>query len=148
MKRLGVDPGGRYVGLAWHDDPEVPARPMDTLDLRAAGVDLVASLVARARDQAADEIIVGLALRMNGGESPSSKAARSLARALRARTGLRVVLWDERLTTAQAQRARTARGERGRGEGAARIDAEAAAILLQSYVDAQRGGSGWEPESA
>jgi RNase H-fold protein (predicted Holliday junction resolvase) len=53
-----------------------------------------------------------------------------------------VVLWDERLTTMQAERTRRERGVKGR----VGIDAEAAAILLQSYVDARRGGSGWTDE--
>ncbi len=147
MRRLGVDLGARYIGLAWNDDPEVPARPMDTLDLRAPGVTAVDALAKIAAREGAEELVVGLALQMDGRESASSRGARKVADALGRRTGLPVVLWDERLTTAQAQRARVARGTRGRGEGAGRIDAEAAAILLQAYVDAQRGGSGWDPEN-
>lgn len=137
--RLGVDLGARRIGLAIHDDPDLDARPAGTLDLRGVG-DPVAALAARAVALGAHEVVVGLPLNMDGTEGPSARHARRVAAALKRRTGLRVKLWDERLTTTQAQRARVARGVKGR-EG---IDAEAAALLLQAYVDAARGGSGWQ----
>lgn len=139
MKRLGVDLGGRRVGLAWNDDPDVPARPLGTAAVRdeAGAVEAVALAAAR---EGAEELVVGLPLRLDGRDGTASRAARRVARALEARTGLVVTLWDERLTTAEAQRRRVSQGRKGR-EG---IDAEAAAIILQSYVDAQRGGTGWQ----
>jgi len=137
--RLGVDLGARRIGLALHDDPDLDARPLGTLDLRGVK-DPVGALTERAIAVGATEIIVGLPLNMDGTDGPSARSARKVAAALRKRSGLAVRLWDERLTTTQAQRARVARGVKGR-EG---IDAEAAAILLQAYVDAARGGSGWQ----
>jgi|JI10StandDraft_1071094.scaffolds.fasta_scaffold888128_2 putative Holliday junction resolvase len=136
---LGVDLGERRVGLALHDDPDLDARPAGTLDLRGVS-DPVVALAERAKSLGATEIVVGLPLNMNGTDGPAAKNARRTATALRRRVGLPVHLWDERLTTTQAQRSRTARGTKGR-EG---IDAEAAAILLQAFVDARRGGSGWQ----
>lgn len=135
---LGVDLGARRIGLALHDDPELDARPVETLDIKGVK-DPVAALADRAIALRANEIVVGLPLNMNGTDSPSSRGARKTAAALKRRLKLPVHLWDERLTTTQAQRARVARGVKGR-EG---IDAEAAAILLQAFVDARRGGSGW-----
>lgn len=137
--RLGVDLGARRIGLALHDDPDLDARPLGTLDLRGVK-DPVAALTERAIALGATEIVVGLPLNMDGTDGPSARNARKVAAALRKRSGIAVRLWDERLTTTQAQRARVARGVKGR-EG---IDAEAAAILLQAYVDAARGGSGWQ----
>jgi len=139
LVRLGVDLGARRIGLAVHDDPDLDARPLGTLDVRDVK-DPVAALTERAIALGAKEIVVGLPLNMDGTDGPAARGARRVAAALRKRSGLRVRLWDERLTTTQAQRARVARGQKGR-EG---IDAEAAAILLQAYVDAARGGSGWQ----
>ncbi len=139
MIRLGIDLGERRVGLSLHDDDALDARPHATIELRKG--DSVVEVLARSIEEArADELVVGLPLRMDGGESLKTRSARSVAAALHAKTGRPVVLWDERLTTVQAQRARTLRGRKGR-DG---IDAEAAALLLQSYVDSKRGGSGWQ----
>ncbi len=138
MIRVGVDLGERFVGLAIHDDPELPARPRGAVDLKGAR-DAVTAVAAALKEMNAEQAVVGLPLNLDGREGPKAKAARRFADALSKRCKLPVVLWDERLTTAQAQRNRVERGARGR-QG---IDAEAAAILLQSYVDAQSGGGGW-----
>jgi putative Holliday junction resolvase len=137
-RRMGIDLGARFVGVAFHAEEEVPARPEATVDVKAVP-SVIRAIAALAASLAVEEIVVGLPLNMNGTDGPAAKNARRTATALRRRVGLPVHLWDERLTTTQAQRSRTARGTKGR-EG---IDAEAAAILLQSYVDARRGGSGW-----
>ena len=143
MKRLGIDPGARHVGLAWHDDPVVPAHVLGTLAVRGP-VQAVESIAEVALREGAEELVVGLPLRLDGREGASARSARKLARSLGERTGLPVVLWDERLTTAQVLRARAEAGRRGR-EG---IDAESAVVILQSYVDATRGGSAWPPGPA
>ena len=140
MKRLGLDLGARRVGVSLHDDPDVPARPFTTLDV--GDVSAVKSIAALVTREAPDELVIGLALNMDGTEGTAARATRRVAEALRARVACPVVLWDERLTTVQAQRSRIARGVKGR----AGIDAEAATLILQSYVDAKRGGSGWEPD--
>lgn len=137
-RRLGIDLGARFVGVAFHAEDEVPARPEATVDVKAVP-SVIRALAELAASLAAEEIVVGLPLHLDGREGTAAKNARAVAASLGRRTGLPVVLWDERLTTTQAQRSRVARGTKGR----AGIDAEAAAILLQSYVDAQRGGSGW-----
>ncbi len=142
VKRLALDLGARRIGVSLHDDPDVPARPHATLDV-TPGASPVAALAALIAREAPDEVVVGLPLNMDGSEGPAARGARRVAEALRARVKPPVVLWDERLTTTQAQRARVARGTKGR----AGIDAEAATILLQSYVDARRGGSGWDPDA-
>ncbi len=137
-RRLGVDLGARFVGVAFHAEDEVPARPEATVDVKAVP-SVIRALAALAKDLEIEEIVVGLPLHLDGREGIAARNARAVAASLGRRTGLPVVLWDERLTTVEAQRSRIARGTRGR----VGIDAEAAALLLQSYVDAQRGGSGW-----
>lgn len=130
MIRIAFDLGARRVGVSLHDDDDVPARPQGTLDVAERVLDDLVAAVAKHR---ADEVVVGLPLNLDGTDGPAAKRARRLAAALGRRVAAPVVLWDERLTTAQAERARRARGAKGR----AGIDAEAAAILLQSYVDAR-----------
>ena len=142
MKRLGVDLGARNVGLSIHDDELVPARPLETIDLKVQP-STVAGLVVVITRERPDEIVIGLPLHLDGREGSGARNARKVAASLAKRVSVPIVLWDERLTTVQAQRARTAVGMKGR----AGIDAEAAAILLQSYVDTRRGGSGWDPDA-
>lgn len=139
MNRIAFDLGARRVGVSLHDDDIVPARPHATLD---ATDGLLDALVAAVTEAGAEEVIVGLPLNLDGTDGPAAKGARRVAKALQRRVAVPVVLWDERLTTMQAERTRRERGLKGR----AGIDAEAAAILLQSYVDARRGGSGWTDE--
>lgn len=139
MIRLGIDLGARRVGVALHEDDAVPARPLDTV-VRDEGVSVVGSVAALVTKHGAAEVVVGLPLEMSGDDGPAARNARRFAESLARRVACPVTLWDERLTTVQAQRTRTELGRRGK----VGIDAEAAAILLQSYVDAKRGGSGWD----
>jgi putative Holliday junction resolvase len=82
---------------------------------------------------------VGLPLTLEGKEGPSAAESRTLAASVGTRTGLPVELWDERLSTARALRlVREQDGStRGRKED---VDALAAAVLLQAFLDARRGG--------
>ncbi|MEZ0332808.1 MAG: Holliday junction resolvase RuvX, partial [Gemmatimonadales bacterium] len=82
-------------------------------------------------------LLVGLPLTGEGEEGASAAAAREMAEALERRTGLPLELWDERLTTARAlalirEQGGSTRGRRGD------VDALAAAVLLQHYLDARR----------
>jgi len=132
---LAVDPGSRRVGLAVSDPtgtiaqplPTVDAEPQDNLPERLAGV---------ARDRGAIRIIVGLPRRLDGSFGPEAKAARALADAVRKASRLPVELVDERLTTAQAERAMISGGVR-RARRRATIDGIAATLLLQSHLDAR-----------
>ena len=138
MKRLGIDLGARRIGVAVHSEDGVPARPLETVELTDAtqAVNAVSAVVRR---ELAEELVVGLPLNMDGSEGMKARAARTFAALLGRKTKLPVILWDERLTTVQAQRARTASGRKGR-EG---IDAEVAAILLQAYLDSKAGAGAW-----
>ena len=130
-----MDPGSKRVGVAVSDPSEtiaqalttVPAEPHATLAARLAGI---------ARDQNAGRIVVGLPRRMDGSEGPEAKSARSLAADLRRAASLPVELVDERLTTAQAERAMIDAGDR-RSRRRERIDQVAATLLLQSHLDSR-----------
>ena len=116
MRRLlGIDNGERRVGVAVYDDPDLPARPLTTVAVGAkdSAVSVAAKIVAVARAHEAGGFVVGLPLRLDGGECPSSRKARALAAELKRASGLPVALFDERLSTAQAQAARYATGASG-----------------------------------
>ena len=133
MRVLAVDPGSRRVGLAVSDPTEtiaqplatIPAEPVATLPARLAGV---------AKKEDAGRIVVGLPRRLDGTLGPEARAARELAAEIRRASGLPVVMVDERLTTAAAERSLLEAGMR-REKRRANIDRVAAAMLLQSHLD-------------
>lgn len=129
---LGVDLGERWVGVAATDDTGVLASPVQTIDIRRSSLDGVIQIAVE-RDVAA--IVVGLPKTMAGSEGFQARKARDQAETLQELTDLPVIFWDERLTTAMAERI-AERGGRKRRRGVAQSDALAAAILLQSYIDA------------
>lgn len=141
MKRLGVDLGARRIGVAVHSEEGVPARPLETVE-PAEPSQAVNAIAAVVRRESAEEVVVGLPLNMDGSEGSKARAAKTFGALLERKTKVPVVLWDERLSTVQAQRARTASGRKGR-EG---IDAEVAAILLQAYLDSKAGAPAWQDD--
>ena len=129
---LGIDPGERRVGLAVSDPLGITAQGLPTFD-RGAG-ELVEHLEALAREYDVARIVVGNPLSLSGRESNGSAQARALADELRERLSLPVVLWDERLSSADAHRVLA--GSRAT-KGA--VDRVAAVLILQGYLDAQSG---------
>ena len=133
---LAVDWGERRVGLATCDAGELLASPHRVIarqnDRQVAG-----EVAEIAREVEAELILVGLPLNMDGTEGESAGRARKLARYLAAASGLEVVLRDERLTSEEAT-------ERMRERGASpqeireRIDAVAAAIVLEDFINERR----------
>jgi putative holliday junction resolvase len=135
MRVLGIDPGARRIGLALSDPEGRFALPLEAVQVR--GVEqTVQRLAAEAVRLSAERLVVGLPLRMDGSEGESARLARKLGERLHAATGLPVVLWDERLTTRAAERALAEAGTRGARRKQA-VDSVAAALLLQSYLDAE-----------
>lgn len=128
MKVIGIDLGEKYVGLALIDDPELSAKPLDTVVVTAETA--VKRVATRVLAEGATQLVVGLPLRLDGREGTASRGARRFAEALAKATKLPVALQDERLTTVQAHGNRIAAGKKGR-EG---IDARAAAILLDTWA--------------
>ncbi len=134
---LGVDWGERRIGLALSDETQTIARPLATLTRRAGKRFPMRALLDHCATHAVVGIVVGLPLDGEGAEGAAAAGARELADAIARRTGLPVALWDERLTTARALRTVHELGgtTRGRKED---VDALAAAILLQQYLDTSR----------
>jgi len=135
MRVLAVDPGSRRVGLAVSDPTGTIAQPLTTLpaDPRATLVD---RLVAVAREQEAEALVVGLPRRLDGSLGPEAKEARALAEGLAAAAGLPMALVDERLTSVAAERSLLASGV-SRTRRRQLSDQVAATLILQSYLDAE-----------
>ena len=145
---LGVDLGTRRIGLAVADTAIGIARPLATLN-RGASLDEDAAALGRAcREQGAVELVVGLPIEARGNEGEMAAVAREWAAAVGERLGLPVAMRDERLTSFTAEQ-RLGRMPRGRSGGApsrtqrnaykAKVDREAASIILQDELDARRG---------
>jgi putative holliday junction resolvase len=135
---LGIDVGGRRVGLAISDPSRTLARPLLTLTVEgpADAVARVAAEIARlarAEDGLAT-IVVGAPSRLDGTPNAQTAAVDAFVAALRARTNLPIVREDERLTSREAE-SRLAVNERNWRRRKARLDAAAAAIILQDYLD-------------
>jgi putative Holliday junction resolvase len=135
---LAVDPGSRRVGVAVSDPTATIAQPLGSVPAEPAST-LVERLAGLAREQEATHLVVGLPRRMDGGQGPEAKAARALAEELRRASGLPVTLVDERLTSVAAERALLATGA-SRARRRQLSDQVAAALILQSYLDARPGG--------
>jgi putative Holliday junction resolvase len=134
---LGLDLGEARIGVAISDDARRVAVPLGTIragapeDLRA-----VAELVTERR---VTLVVVGHPVSMSGAAGEAARRAERFAEALRAVLAVPVVLQDERLSTAEADRALRRAGARARDRRRAQ-DASAAAVILQAHLDAARGG--------
>lgn len=138
---LGIDVGAVRVGLAAADETGTIASPVATLPRRARGA--WQRIEREIRERHASTLVVGLPLLLDGSEGEAARDARAFAAELGSRTDLAVEMWDERFTTAQAERSLIAGGMRRRRRRE-RVDAVAAALLLQSWLDreARRGSPG------
>jgi putative Holliday junction resolvase len=145
---LGIDLGERRIGVALGEVQTHSALPLATLS-RARSIDEDARVVARlAAEQRADELVVGLPLNADGSEGPQAARTREWGVAVAAATGLPLRFRDERLTTVRAEQ-RIGGPARGRSGGPpsakqldahrARIDREAAVLILQDELDATAG---------
>ena len=137
---IAVDWGEVRLGLALSDELQLLAYPLGTLVRRPGKRFPMPAFLAHLAASHPVGVIVGHPLDLEGQEGESAFAARELAEILALRTALPVELADERLTTARAHRAIRAQGgsTRGRRED---VDALAASILLQGFLDRRRGGA-------
>jgi putative Holliday junction resolvase len=137
MRVLGIDVGRRRVGLAISDPTGTLARPLTTLTVRDEdAVELVAREVERLAvdPDGLATIVVGLPSRLDGTPNEATPHVTRFIEALRARTAIPVVGEDERLTSKEAE-SRLALNERDWRERKKVLDAAAAAIILQDYLD-------------
>jgi len=143
---VGIDPGEARIGLAISDEDASIAFPRETVPARG-GLAEAANRVRQALED--DEIalaVVGLPLRLDGSEGEAARRARAFGEAVGAALEVEVVYWDERLTTVAAERSLREMGRRG-AKGREVVDQSAATILLQGYLDANKGGTWKDPDN-
>jgi putative Holliday junction resolvase len=144
MRMLGVDFGRRRIGLAITDASATLARPLQALAAGASDADTVSTLAGEIDRLHAEEelsrIVVGLPLRLDGSPTELTPRVRAFAAMLAGRTSVPVALQDERLTSREAEQ-RLALTEPDWRKRKTRLDAAAAAVILQDYVDSPPGAA-------
>lgn len=130
-RALGVDPGSARIGLALSDELGCMAHPLRTLK---ASPESAAEIAAAAEESGSRTIVIGLPRNMNGTYGPAAEKSRVLAEAVRQRTSAKVILWDERLTTAAATKRLQEAGRNSREQRGV-IDQAAAVQILQDWLD-------------
>jgi putative Holliday junction resolvase len=130
-----LDLGAARVGVAVTDELGLLAHPRGALAARPRPA-LLAALKALVDEENIGRIIIGFPLDMRGTEGEAARRARETAQAIADATACEVELFDERLTTVQAQRALTDSGLTGK-KARARIDEASAVAILQAWLDAR-----------
>jgi len=139
VRVLGLDLGVRRIGVALSDPTGTIASPLETLQRRAGKRPPLARLENLARAHAAERIVVGLPLDLRGSETPWCREVRTVGDALAQRLGLPVSYVDERFTSVRAEKAVRGMGLRkSQREEKGRVDAAAAALILQAWLDGPR----------
>ena len=137
-RTLAIDLGEVRVGLALSDPLGIFAQPLETVKRIGPRKD-IARITGVVRDEGVKRIVVGLPLLMSGEEGEGARTAREFAERLgRSVPGVDIEMWDERLTTVQAERALIFANVR-RGKRRKVVDAAAAVLILQNYLDARSG---------
>lgn len=145
MRILGLDYGTKTVGVAVSDPLEITAQPLETIERKSAGklrqtlarIEAVIDEYGSVGEQEKIGLIVlGYPKNMNNTEGDRCETTVSFKNDLERRTGLEVVLWDERLTTVEAERILMDSGVR-RENRKTYIDKMAAAVILQNYLDSR-----------
>lgn len=132
---MGVDLGSRRIGIAVSDDKGKVAVPYATLH-RTSDLDDATAIAEMAAAEGIRTVVVGYPLALDGTRGDAAFVAEAFADRLK-ESGVRVRLWDERLTTVEAEKRLRGRGMKGRSRRAV-IDKMAASVLLQSFLDARK----------
>ena len=136
MRFLCLDLGDRRIGLAISDAGGTLATPLGYIQRTRLQVD-IQRVLDHAREREADAIVAGLPISLNGSIGPQARLVEGFIEALREKTELTVDTMDERYSTAEAERLLRQAGRqpsRNKGE----LDAAAAAVILQAYLDRER----------
>jgi putative holliday junction resolvase len=134
---IALDWGEVRIGLALSDESQTLASPLETLTRRAGKRFPMPRFLELLATHHPVGVVIGLPLTGEGGEGESAAAARAMAESVGERSGLPLELWDERMSTARALALIREQGGSTRGRKQD-VDALAAAVLLQHYLDARR----------
>ena len=139
MRILGLDVGERRVGVAISDPTGTVVRPLQTLVQSSREKDL-AAVAALVDEHDVGLVVVGQPLSLDGTEGPQARRIARYALALAEHLSVPVVSWDERFTTVAAKEILSRNRSRKKRQHArvkGQVDAIAAAVILQSYLDSQ-----------
>lgn len=141
MRIMGLDYGTKTVGVAISDTMLITAQEVETITRKQANKlrQTYSRIEELAKEYEVERIVLGYPKNMNNTEGERARDTRLFKEALERRTGLPVILWDERLTTVESERILTACGVRKANQKKV-IDQVAAAIILQGYLDSLQQG--------
>jgi putative Holliday junction resolvase len=136
MRVLAIDHGAKRMGLAISDELGIIAQPLAYIPAEPFA-QLLARLKEIVRDKEVELLLVGMPRNLDGSYGPAALKVQQFVAVLKETIGIPIQTWDERLTSAQANRFLIQAGVR-RDKRKEKVDQTAAAILLQSYLDARR----------
>ncbi len=136
MRIIGLDYGTKTVGVAISDELMITAQPLCTIERKSANKlrQTLAQIESIIEEYHAELIVLGFPKNMNNTIGDRAEATKDFKESLERRTGLEVVLWDERMTTIEAERVLMEAGVR-RENRKQYVDKMAAAVILQNYLD-------------
>ncbi len=130
---LGIDYGERRIGIAISDPLGITAQGLETLVIRSRD-EALEKIAGIAEEKEAVELVVGMPLNMDGSTGIKVEEVKVFVEALKEKTGLKINVWDERMTTIAAQRAMGEMGIKLKGRKK-NLDRIAATMILQGYLD-------------
>ncbi len=136
VRLIGIDGGTKRLGLAISDVTRMIASPLATIERRKFSIDVM-ELLAHATRHQVGGFVLGFPSNLDGSHGPRVQATRAFSRNLNAISGLPILLWDERLTTVEAERLLIAADATRKRRGEV-IDRLAATLILQGALDRLR----------
>jgi putative holliday junction resolvase len=135
MRIMALDVGDRTIGVACSDEGLILASPVETVQRRGPKADSF-RIEALVKEREVGRVVVGLPLSLRGLEGPQSGKVKEFVEALKRRLRVPIEMWDERLTTREAERTLIA-ADLSRARRKEVIDQMAAVLILQTYLDAR-----------
>lgn len=139
MKILGLDHGTKRIGVAVSDDLGITARGLSTIERKGLERDILV-IVDLVRELGVEKIILGYPITLSGEEGMACERVRKFAGVLESRLDIPVILWDETLSTVEAESILRESAVK-RKKRKKFIDSLAAAIILQAYLDHSASGA-------
>lgn len=134
---LALDVGDVRIGMALSDPMKIVGSPFDTIVRGKQDEEVFERILGVIRENDVELIVCGLPLRLDGTDTLQTRKVRSFVEELREKTEIEVVLWDERLSTASANRV-LIEGNVRREKRKDAVDKIAASVILQSYMESKR----------
>ena len=138
MRIMGLDYGTKTMGVAVSDPLGITAQAVETIERKAENKlrQTLARIETLAKEYEVEKFVLGLPKHMNNDIGERAEKSMEFGEMLRRRTGIEVIMWDERLTTVSAERTLIEAGVR-RENRKQFIDQIAAVFILQSYLDSR-----------